>query len=69
MFVAVAQPAGVEGWRGQTHLVACIADLEVLACSGAAAGESVRLVRDAVVDGLACGACRRVWERVAEQLS
>jgi hypothetical protein len=68
VFVAVAQPAGLERWEGRTHLVAVIAAGPVLACSGVTVGEVVQLTADTVHAGLACGRCRRLWDRVQPQL-
>lgn len=64
VFVEAAQPAGVEGWQGETHLLAVIAGVRVVACRGDAVGETVRLAPETVADGLACEACRRLWARV-----
>ena len=64
VLVDVVQPAGSPTWRGETHLLAHIAGAAVLACTGDAAGTSVKLVPETVEDGLACEACRRLWARV-----
>ena len=64
MFVEAAQPADVRGWQGDTHLLAVVAGVRVLACRGDAVGATVRLAPETVADGLACDACRRLWSRV-----
>ncbi len=51
-----------------THLVSRIADRDVLACTGAAAGEPLRLAVETVEEGLVCEPCRRLWAEVRRQL-